>query len=275
MIPGENLIITVTVTDAGGREESATVETNSLFASIDDAGDASNPAKVAYVRTARHLQNLSVLFSGVNSTSRDRILITDASLQDSFNWNESGHAPALRSIENDDLKLFDGNFYTIKNLEIASDVTGKVGMFAEPPALTDDLGNPVPVEILQLTLDHVTVDAPGNASDIGVLVGSVPENGQALIRDCKIDTVHFPAAATSLDGVSIDVRQMEINAKGRDSFAGGVIGDGSAFFAAARAEAKWKDKPYDVTLKDAGGNALFPYKTVDQLDGGDTRNEVK
>ncbi|WP_352397432.1 hypothetical protein [[Clostridium] aminophilum] len=319
MIPGENLIITVTVTDAGGREESATVETNSLFASIDEAGDASNPAKVAYVRTARHLQNLSVLFSGVNSTSRDRILITDASLQDSFNWNESGHAPALRSIENDDLKLFDGNFYTIKNLEIASDVTGKVGMFAEPPALTDDLGNPVPVEILQLTLDHVTVDAPGNASDIGVLVGSVPANGQALIRDCKIDTVHFPAAAnvkniggfvgsvsahasltmkdctllasadpetaapaapirirteagaaggiigvidphaaaTSLEGVSIDVRQMEINAKGRDSFAGGVIGDGWGESLSLKSVAAAASEGFSIvsTVESAGGLA--------------------
>ena len=319
MIPGENLIITVTVTDSTGKEESATVETNSLFASIDDAGDASNPARVAYVRTARHLQNLSVLFSGVNSTSRDRILITDASLQDSFNWNESGHAPALRSIENDDLKLFDGNFYTIKNLEIASDVTGKVGMFAEPPALTDDLGNPVPVEILQLTLDHVTVDAPGNASDIGVLVGSVPANGQALIRDCTIDTVHFPAAAnvkniggfvgsvsahasltmkdctllasadpetaapaapirirteagaaggiigvidphaaaTSLEGVSIDVRQMEINAKGRDSFAGGVIGDGWGESLSLKSVAAAASEGFSIvsTVESAGGLA--------------------
>lgn len=288
MIPGENLIITVTVTDSTGKEESATVETNSLFASVDDAGDASSPAKIAYIRTARHLQNLSVAFSGVNSASRDQILITEASLQDSFNWNESGHAPALRSIENDDLKLFDGNFYTIKNLEIASDAAGKVGMFAEPPVLTDGLGNPAPMEILRLTLDHVTIDTPGSSSDIGVLVGRVPVNGQVSLQDCKIDTVNFPAAtnveniggfvgyvsehaslsmkdctlsasedpatatpaapirirteagsaggivgmiaphaeATSLENVRILVRQMEINAKGRDSFAGGVIGDG-------------------------------------------------
>lgn len=319
LIPGEDLTITVTVTDSDGNEESATVETNSLFASIDYARDSSNPERIAYVRNARHLQNLSRAFSGVNSTARDQILITDGSLQDSFDWNESGHAPALRSIENDDLKSLNGNFFTIKNLEIVSDGTGKVGMFAEPPLVTDGSGNPAPMEIIQLLLDHVTIDAPGNASDIGVLVGSVPANGQVTIRDCKIDTVNFPAAtnvkniggfvgyvsahaslsmkdctlsasvdpatatpaapirirteagsaggiigmidphaaAISLDGVNIDVRQMEVNAKGRDSFAGGVIGDGAGDTLSMKAVEVKAEEGFSIvsTVESAGGLA--------------------
>ncbi len=172
--PGEDIVITASISAGVAHEVSASKMTNSLFDSSETIGSGTGSVFTAFVGNGRHLQNLEPKVSGINGDLAEKIhvvIINDLDWSAFFaNDTEAIQTIAAGavtpngsylSINNGAISKINGGKHIISNLKLAPNegaagllgkVTGEVGFF--------DL----------FLLDPTTVDR-GNISYAGAFAG--------------------------------------------------------------------------------------------------------
>ena len=213
LIPGEDISVTVTAyyadTDKLYLSQSATVNCNSLFASVEKKDDPDTSGTVEQIPTAmiaygRHLQNLDALIStgkadgaiGTNGTVGSTITAAEqvkpinfgvaATGTDTiYSWKNTytDKSPAVDydAIYNKFLTSYNGNSLPIRNLVATdSEDTGalhndSVGLFAYVAGSADN-----PAKLKNITLINPAANAKNNA---GALAGMA---SSAKIENCQV-----------------------------------------------------------------------------------------
>ena len=219
-IPGEDLTITVTASKTNADPVTAFVTTNSLFGAITDQGGVYD----ALVYNGRHLQNLSIDVSAVDTTSvtGGTCLITSATINNDIPWDTFCIGKSVNvykdsstsqtktldqgkfyGITNKYLNTINGNSTTISGLDIVGATDAGLIAMAEG----SDKSSVLTISYLTLSNTKVTAAGSGNA---GCFVGRVAGN----IKDVTL-------ACCSVTGDSLSVKAAGGNA-------GGLIGHSDA-----------------------------------------------
>ena len=222
-IPGEDLTITVTASKTDADPVTASVTTNSLFGAITDQSGTYD----ALVYNGRHLQNLSIDVSAVDSTSAGTAtcLITSATINNDIAWGNFCKDKSVNvykdsatsqtktldkgkfyGITNKYLSAINGNSTTISGLDIVG--ASDAGLIAT--AEGSDKSSALTISYLTLGITKVAAAGSGNA---GCFVGSVAGS---------ITDVTLSNCAVTGDSVSVET----VVAAGGN--AGGLIGSSAA-----------------------------------------------
>lgn len=204
LIPGENLLIIAEVfsNDVFAKTVQAHEYTNSLFSEKVPYEESGETIYKAVVKSIRHLQNLSPEISNlpneVSSTrSTENVQAVVKRVEQVANLNQKGFTPSTGNtnwsiykyhenvshqekvgeqkfygIYNPAIESYEGNGYTISNLQISEHTSGNAGLFAV-------LGSDRKVQKLKvqnLILKDFTVESFASGGDTGALIGRVHAN---------------------------------------------------------------------------------------------------
>ncbi len=228
--PGANFDIEVKVTavDTSGSSDPVNYlpqylyweDVNSLFASVEEDSVTGEPvtAKIAY---GRHLQNLDSDTSDVTSsiTKAEQTRVIDFAQVPGVSGVESWYdtyydastytLKSFTPIVNDELEMFDGKEFEIRNMRAISYPSLNAGLFGSVAGSQE-------LKVVDTYIVDATVSAPANGS-AGTLVGAVSTDGKLDVVGCHVWVTKITKTSGSV------VSPCNVSA-GNNGHVGGLVG---------------------------------------------------